>query len=775
MSAPFATLSYSLPDAFPADFWQSGMRALAPVGRTLRSGVILELLTENPLPATVKCRPVLFPLETAPLVNDGLLALVIDLANRQGLEPGAVLGHALPAGLREADLRVAAGGLVYRSRDLADLPPCAYQELASAVLAGAATLGRTQADIADCEIWSLAIDPPWPLRPAAARQIALLDFLHEHGPASRRALLRQAGSGRILQALAEKKYIVSAMTGADETDETEDARLLPPPEAGFALNDEQQAALDDLVNALHDPRPQTRLLYGVTGSGKTAVYLELARACLEAGKPCILLAPEVALAHKLRRDAAAHLPGAEVFLYHGYQHPLQRERLFRAIRGKNGPYLVIGTRSALFLPFADPGCIILDEEHDSSYKQDENLPYHAKELAWQRARRAKALLVLGSATPDIRTFQAAENGLLPRLCLPARVNRRGLPPLELISLAPGAGFSATPADQGLLAPESEQALVDCMRRGEQAVVLLNRRGYAPLIHCLGCGQTLKCPQCQIGLAFHKSTGRLVCHYCGHSVPWPSPCWHCGNSNYISIGEGTERIGERLEALAGQPVLRLDRDSSRRPGSVDEILCKFSAGASPFLVGTQMLSKGHHFPNVTLVVVADGDIGLNLPDYRAAERTFQLLAQSAGRAGRGQKPGKALIQTRNPEHYCWQHLLRYDYEGFYADELRRRQKYRYPPFTRLGLLRLSWQMNDEAAANAAQELGRELGRFASGMELTFMGPAPAPIAYIKGRKRLHCLLKAKDWQPMRELWFFAQKHKAAKRVRIFLDLDPVNMM
>lgn len=771
MSAPFATLTYSLPQAFPNSFWQPGLRVLAPVGKSLRSGVLLSSSLANPLAQGIKCRDIFFPLESAPLINSPLLSMVEDLAARQGIAPGAVFGHILPAGLRAAALNLATPARIYAASEIAALASGEYCELARALLAGEAAFTRNKKDLAEMEIWSLAIDPPWPLRPAAVRQIAILDYLYEQGSASRAALIKKFGSGAILQKLAARGYISQTLAGA----EPEDSPLMPPPEPPFELNRDQLAALADLKLALASDQPQIRLLYGVTGSGKTAVYIELARACLESGKPCVLLAPEVALAHKLYRDASEALAGAEVLLYHGYQHPLQRENLFRRIATLKGPYVIVGTRSALFLPFADAGCIMLDEEHDGSYKQDENLPYHAKELAWQRSGSAKGLLVLGSATPDIRTFQAARNGLLPRLSLPGRVNNKELPPLEVISLERRAGFSATPDEQGLLAETSENALIECMQRGEQAVVLLNRRGYAPLIYCLGCEQTLKCPNCQIGLAFHKSAGKLVCHYCGHTVPWPSPCWHCGSANYISIGEGTERIAERLETLAGQRILRLDRDSARRPCRIDEILTSFGEGASPFLVGTQMLSKGHHFPNVTLVVVADGDIGLNLPDYRAAERTFQLLAQSAGRAGRGHKPGRALIQTRNPAHYCWEHLKTYNYEGFYEEELARRRKYIYPPFIRLGLIRISWPMADADAEAAGQELGRDLREAARNMDLSFLGPAPAPMPFLKGRKRVQCLLKAKEWQPMRELWFFAQKHKAARKVRIFLDLDPVNMM
>lgn len=776
-SAPFSTLIYSLPPAFPISFWQPGLRVLVPVGKSLRSGCMLELSGEHGLADAGKCRPVVFPLETQPLLIPELISLAADLSTRQGLTPGMVLGHVLPAGLRRPDTRVVwkdgSSRRMLSGRQITFMPESDYARLAGDLLKGNATFSRTSSS-AEIEIYSIAVDPPWPLRPAATKQIEIMDFLHENGATSRALLTKKFGPACIapLRKLADSGLVEMNLGGEEDNS---DEQLLPPAETGFTLNEEQQTAFADLKAALLDRSAQTRLLYGVTGSGKTAIYLRLAEECLRNGRSCLLLAPEVALSHKLYRDVSLAFPDAPRFLYHGYQHPVQREKLFQTIAAQKTPCIIVGTRSALFLPVARPGCIIMDEEHDGSWKQDENLPYHAREVAWFRSQQVNGLLVLGSATPDIRTFNAWRKGLLPALVLRKRATGGSLPPIELLEISPEAGFSATPSDQGLLTRACEEQLTDCLKKGEQAVILLNRRGYAPLIYCLSCEKTLHCPHCQIGLAFHKGVGRLVCHYCGYSIPWPAPCPECGDTNYISIGEGTERITERLEALAGQPVLRLDRDSARRTGRIDEILTDFGAGHSPFLVGTQMLSKGHHFPNVTLVVVADGDIGLNLPDYRASERTFQLLLQSAGRAGRGSKPGKAIIQTRNPGHYCWQHVTNYDYEGFFEAELAIRRQFDYPPFTRLGLLRISWPAIDDEAAQAARELGLHLRQAARERRIKFMGPAPAPIAMIKGRKRMQCLIKAKDWQPMRELWFLAQKHRSARKLRITLDLDPVNMM
>lgn len=779
LSPPYATLTYALPSFFPAAFRLPGLRVAVPLGRgALRAGVLLSVAEAAEVPPGVSCKMLAWPLESAPLLSPELLELARDLASRQGLAPGCVLGHVLPQGLRQARVRLreidanltaARAGRTWNLRDLCAAAPEEQARLAAALCAGQARLLPPGTDAAAEERCRLRIDPPWPVRPSAARQIAVLDFLHEHGSVSRRQLGRSLpGAASALPRLLAAGLVALERCDEDEEDES----LLPPPPAPFRLNEAQQAALEDMTRALDADEAATRLLYGVTGSGKTAVYLELARHCLERGRSVLLLAPEVALAHKLRRDAAQVLPHVPIFLSHGYQSPARREAVFRALAGQKGPCLVVGTRSALFLPLPQLGCVILDEEHDGSFKQDEGLPYQAKEVAWFRVGQRRGLLVLGSATPDIKTFYAVEQGRLPMLSLPQRVGGRPLPPVELVDIG---ALSCRPEDGGLLAARSEEALREVIRRGEQAVVLLNRRGYAPLMFCQDCKATLKCPHCQIGLAYHKGREKLLCHYCGFSLPFPSPCPTCKGTTFLPLGEGTEKLAESLSVLAGQPVLRLDRDSTRRPGHMEEILAAFARRESPLLVGTQMLSKGHHFPGVTLVVVADGDLGLNLPDYRAAERTFQLLVQSAGRAGRGDLPGEVLIQTRDANHYCWQYVRRGDYEGFYAAELARRRKYGYPPFVRLALVRLSHEADDGRGPERLAAAGRVLREAARREGVRLLGPAPAPLAVLRGRRRYHCLLKGEDWQSVRRVFAALLREREAAHLRPFLDLDPVNML
>ncbi|MDR3358578.1 MAG: primosomal protein N' [Desulfovibrio sp.] len=776
LSPPYSVLTYEIPPEFPAELWRPGLRVAAPLGgRGHRAGLLLALKDTSGLPEGAVCKPLCWPLETSPLARPELLLMLQDMALRQGLTVGRILGHVLPKGLRSTKIRLrrlcGGRGETFSLSHVQRLPPGERARLAREMCAGGVRLLSTGEDAAEEELCVLRADPPWPVRPGAARQLAVLEFLHEHGPTPRRNLLRRLGprAAHPLRALAAAGHV--ALERGEKAGDEHDG-ILPSPPFPFELNAGQAAAVADLLAALDEAGPHSRLLFGVTGSGKTAVYLELAKACLARGKSMLLLAPEVALAQKLKRDAAGALPGAPIFLYHGYQSAARREAVYRELGAREDGCLVVGTRSALFLPVSHPGCIVLDEEHDASYKQDEKLFYHARELAWFRMRENRGLLLLASATPDLKTWHAARTGVLPVLRLPRRVTNRPLPPVEMVNLRNVGLFAEA---DGMLAPESEDALRRTLAKGEQAVVLLNRRGYAPLVYCLECGRTQRCPQCEIGLTYHKGREKLVCHYCGHAEPFPSPCLYCRGMNFLPLGEGTERLAERLATLAGGPVLRLDRDSARRPDRMEEILSAFARQESPVLVGTQMLSKGHHFPRVTLVVAADGDLGLNLPDYRAAERTFQLLVQAAGRAGRGEKPGRVLIQTRDTEHYCWRYVRDGDAEGFYAEELERRRLRGYPPFVRLALLRISFAAGDSAGPAVLGEVAAAVRARGKALGVRVLGPAPAPLSLLRGRRRFHCLLKGQNWPDLRQLYFWAGARDKGGVLRIDLDIDPVNMM
>ncbi|MFO8031442.1 MAG: primosomal protein N' [Desulfohalobiaceae bacterium] len=535
---------------------------------------------------------------------------------------------------------------------------------------------------------------------------------------------------------------------------------------------DQSQAISDLIQAVDSWECRLNLLYGVTGSGKTLVYTYVLRRCLEQGRSALVLAPEVALAWQLWRQLQEALPEWRVHLYHGYQSTGSRAETFRSLARQKEPCLVVGTRSAVFLPRQDWGLLILDEEHDSSFKQEERLSYQAKEVAYFWARHCGALLLLGSATPDVKTFHAACQGQLGLLNLQSRVGGSFLPRVELVDLSQKQDM------EGPFAARAHQALQECLQRGEQAIILLNKRGYAPLVYCVSCSKVVMCEHCEVGLTYHKRLQRLICHYCGLSKPFPMPCPQCGGHQFLPIREGTEQVEEYLAARLdpSTPVLRLDRDSTRRKGSMERILEDFSARKAQVLVGTQMCSKGHHFPEVTLVLVLDGDVGLNLPDYRATERTFQLLLQVSGRAGRGDKPGQVLIQTRNPNHYCWQYIQKSDYHGFFQAELQKRNRLNYPPFSKLALLRFSYPAKWQQGEQKVQELGSLLRSRGKSYQVQVLGPAPAPLSRVRDRLRLQCLLKGGSWTAIRGLAREAlQQAEPASKLRISLDLDPVQML
>lgn len=772
---PFSELTYSVPDIFPPEFWRPGLRVAVPLGRRACVGYVTGVGERSVLPPNVKCKEIYWPLEREPSLTPEIIDMASDLALRQCLKPGVIFGSVLPSGMRSPAVAIKSpDGEKFTLKKIREASEETRGGLALAFASGAARLAARSGEEAELEIYELRVDPPWPTRPGAKKQNEILEFLYERGSASRSTIIKALGSN----VAAPLKILLK--NGAARLRLAEESREVLTPRASlrdFELNEDQNKAIENLVAAMDAASPQCRLLCGVTGSGKTAVYLEAARRCLDKGKSVFLLAPEVALAQKLYADAGAVPINAPVFLYHGYQAAGRREKLFGEVG--RAPALIIGTRSALFLPAKNIGLIILDEEHDASFKQDEGFVYHAKELAWFRAKRHKCLLVLGTATPDLKTYHAAENGSFPTLWLKRRVGSAGKVAVELISIgAPGYGagsIAAGAAGESPLSKRAEEELRLRVARGEQAVALLNRRGYAPNIYCLECGKIIRCPQCEIGLTFHKNRQKALCHYCGFTAPFPAPCPECGKNSCVALGDGTERLAERLEAAAGAPVLRLDRDSSRRPGAAEEILAAFAAGKSPLLVGTQMLSKGHHFPNVTLSLIVDGDVGLNLPDYRAAERSFQLLLQTAGRAGRGDKPGLVLIQTRNVNHYFWQYLLESDYEGFYREELARRKKRNYPPFVKLGLIRLSREADAKPRDEELKTLGFVAREKARECDATALGPAPAPISLLRGRKRYQLLIKARDWQSIRQIYLALSASPAARAFRLALDLDPVNML
>jgi primosomal protein N' (replication factor Y) (superfamily II helicase) len=767
LGAPYSTLSYSEPEHPGPGSFLPGQRVAVPLGRTMRIGLLLGMDGQPP-PCDLK--PLLWPLDRKPSLDPLHLEMALDLAIRMLQEPGRIIASFLPIGLRSTSVTFEVDGpepVTLKPAQLLSMPADGLAELGRLWTKGRmrvrTALRRPEPNVLLCT------DPPWPIRPGAMRQQRILDLLWREGsmPPSKLNSILGPGAAQGLKPLVQRGLVQLREAEQEESGSAEEIGQ----GMGLVATREQEQALEVLIKELEAGTPRASILHGITGSGKTFLYLRLARHCLEQGRSALILCPEVALAHQMWRVAGRELPGARTLLHHGYQDVRRRERIYLELMERSEPVLLVGTRSALFLPIPDPGLIVLDEEHDGSFKQDERLAYQAKELAWFMARSNKGMLLLGSATPDVKTYHAAESDSIGYVRLNERISGRPLPEIEMVNLL------ENPAGEGGLSPVSRMALDETLARGDQVIIMQNRRGYAPLVYCVDCGHVARCAGCEVGLTYHKGLERLLCHYCGESLDFPLICPGCGGCHFLPLGEGTEQVEEFLRhTYPDAGTLRLDRDSTRREGRLVEILDDFALAKSKILVGTQMISKGHDFPNVTLVVVVDGDLGLNLPDYRATERSFQLLIQVAGRSGRGDKPGRVQIQTRNPDHYCWNYVRTSDYEGFYRQEIQRRKKLGYPPFVKLGLVRMSyplkWPLGTETLAEATRRLrarGREYG-------LRVLGPAPAPLSQLRGRSRFHCLLKGQDWKAVRAVYSSVTSLSGPKSpFRIQLDLDPVNML
>lgn len=788
---PYMKLYYSATPHLPKEYWQIGLRVAVPLGerKIACPAVVLECNCDPAnVPVGVILKNVIWGLEKAPILSASYLAMIHQLAVRQMQTDGQVLGMLLPSSLRTTQVRFrvrdGGRGKSLLARNIAHMTEDELAQFATAWQNGNVSLELPLQDEAKKDICHIMQDPPWAIRPNAKSQLELMEYLWNKGACSRRSLLQALGTKMqsTLNTLIEHKLVRiappelldmdKAFGELTKTSKSEIEEALQD-QAPYTLTEAQAHAVQECTASMQAKNAASYLLFGITGSGKTAVYMELVKNALHAGRSVLLLAPEIALACKLQHDVEKRFPRLPVMLYHGYQSAAERELRFRAVAENEThgiPQIIVGTRSALFLPLQNIGAIVLDEEHDSSFKQDERLNYQAKEVAWFRIAQSRGVLVLGSATPDIKSFQAVQTGQMQVLELTERVGGGTLPQIELVDMRKHA------ATEHILAAPTLERLKETVARGEQAVVLLNRRGYAPLMYCLDCGTVAHCPHCDIGLTYHKGRERLVCHYCGYSEPFPSPCAKCKSLHFLPMGEGTERLEETLASILPNKnsVLRLDHDSTRRQGRMEAILQAFEREEAQVLVGTQMLSKGHHFPSVTLAIVADGDLGLNMPDYRATERTFQLLVQAAGRAGRGEKAGTVLIQTRDPKHYCWDFIRNCDYTGFFAHELALRQKRKYPPFIKLALIRISYALDWQEGQKAVQDLAKSVQDFGRAHGIQVLGPAPAPLAMLRGRKRFHCLVKGHDWAALRTLYAKVQAEVSPK-LRVTLDIDPVNML
>jgi primosomal protein N' (replication factor Y) len=553
------------------------------------------------------------------------------------------------------------------------------------------------------------------------------------------------------------------------------ALQVPPGDEGpgrRALTEEQSAALDRLRALAATGQFQVALLHGVTGSGKTELYLRMAGLALASGRRVLVLVPEIALTPAVAA-VFRHAFGARVAIQHSGLSDGERHDQWHRIRA-GAVDIVVGTRSAVFAPLDDIGLVIVDEEHDTSYKQEETPRYNGRDVAIVRARAERALVVLGSATPSMESYRNALEGRYALVTLERRVLDR---PLAEVSIVNMRDEMAEQGDDVVISASLASAIERRVARGEQALLLLNRRGFASAIFCRQCGATLDCPNCSVSLTVHKGArgpGRARCHYCNHSVHVPTTCANCAAPYLEHVGFGTERVEEEVRTrLPGIRLARVDRDTMQRRGAIQDVLARFGAGEIDVIVGTQMIAKGHDFPAVTLVGVISADVGLGLPDFRASERTFQLLTQVAGRAGRGTIAGEAIVQSLFPEHFSIQLARRQDYRGFYEQEIKFRKAMRYPPQVALVNVVVRGRAFATAMADAS-DLASRIRAVPAG-DLRVLGPAPAPIDRLRGEYRVQLLLKATNRVAMREALEQALAVDADLRRRIAVDVDPVSVM
>ncbi|MBI3925703.1 MAG: primosomal protein N' [Armatimonadetes bacterium] len=526
---------------------------------------------------------------------------------------------------------------------------------------------------------------------------------------------------------------------------------------------------EQVLAAIREARAEGKgvLLFGVTGSGKTEVYLRAVGEVLEQGRQAIVMVPEVALTPQAVDRYRARLGEKVGILHSGLSDAQRRHEWWRLRRGEVP--VALGTRSAVFAPLPDPALFILDEEHDGSYKQSQTPRYHARQVAAFRAARSGGTLLLGSATPSLESFYLASRGFYRLAELSERASGGALPGVQRVDMR---RYSRSPRAP-LVSPPLAERIRDRVSRGEQVVLLLNRRGFSNYLQCLDCGEVPRCTTCSISLTYHRSVSSLRCHYCFHQEPVPDSCRNCGGVRVSYRGAGTERLEQELASIApGAAVARLDRDSTARPGAHARILRGFGGGEVQILLGTQMVAKGLDFPNVTLVGVLSADAGMNLPDFRAAERTFQLITQVAGRAGRGTLPGEVVVQAMDPEDPGLIAACAQDYRAFFERELEVRRQSEYPPFCRLVRILVTGPEEERVAATA-RRIAEDLQRARKGR---VVGPAPCPVARIRGNYRWHMLLKGNKVQELIDaVRKYPDAFPEAPEISVVIDPDPQSLM
>jgi primosomal protein N' (replication factor Y) len=805
------TFAYSIPEPLRTKLAR-GCRVNVPFGSRLLTGFVVGF---DPVGAPSELKPVHSLADPEPLVDEAQLALTRWLAERTLCSWGEALRAALPghtpprrqqivslAAPLARDLFGEASGAALEPRILAAVGEAG--EIALPRLA--AKLGVRVADVKD-EIRRLArggrlrvaerVAGRTPAGPPRIKVVRLVETalaqpapgasggaaVATEDPLARAPLqaravemLRQAGGEIPLRDLAEslpgsrgavkrlvEKGLAAVTLEVWEGVETEHPVRVAEPE----LNPAQRAAVDAIGEAVRGRLHRVFLLHGVTASGKTEVYLRAMSEARRLGRQSILLVPEITLTPQTVSRVRGRF-GGRAAVFHSRLSDAERRRIWHAAR--RGDYdVVLGPRSAVFTPLPNLGVLVLDEEHDGAYKQEDAPRYQARDVAIERARAASGVVVMGSATPDVESYERGTEGEFRILRLPERVSDLPLPEVRLVDLR---------ATKGIFSDELLAAIADRLQKKEQVILFLNRRGFSPFVQCGACGEAIRCHQCAVTLTYHRADETVRCHYCDHVAPLPPRCPSCAATKLYFRGTGTQRVEEELRQRFPEVRLaRLDSDAVRRPGAHEDILGRFLEGEIDVLLGTQMVAKGLDFPRVTLVGVVNADTGLHLPDYRASERTFQLLAQVAGRAGRSELGGEVLIQTRCPDHACLQAASRHDDRAFRESEIGQRRDLRYPPFARLASV-LVRGPDLEQVLRAARLVRDRIAETVLGCaEWTqVLGPAEAPLAQLRGKHRQRLLVKGVRREDVRAAAARALEPLTGHPdVEVIVDVDPLDML
>jgi primosomal protein N' (replication factor Y) len=788
-----------------------GGRVLVPFRQQRLTGIVVELHDRKP---SVKTKPILSVLDVSPVLDDQLLRLGRWIAGYYLAPLGEVFRTMLPLSAefkRAIAYRIAKEGQMAlhlagvsgssaRSRRTPEEQAAEFRVLDYLAAQEAGPEGVLQVREATLRsatgvskvILSGMVRKKWIAREdvSAVRdatrtvKIAVLKSAEGKLNGNQRMLLDTlaASGGRVavetLQELEVPRTTLTTLARRGLIEIIEEpaafaiSRSKPRPSFEFDFNGAQQAALKRLRDAVEARKFSGILLHGVTGSGKTAVYLAGMRAVLDAGRSAILLVPEIGLTPAVAADLH-QIFGDEVAILHSALSDKERAQQWHRIKSGEAR-MVVGTRSAVFAPVADLALIIVDEEHDSSYKQEETPRYHARDIAVVRAKMANAVVVLGSATPSLESYFNAKKNKYALVELPDRVEQRPLPEVEIIDMR--QEFQETGQEQ-VISRKLAAEIKERFERKEQVMVLLNRRGYSPVVLCRTCGKTLECQNCAISLTLHKREHKMVCHYCGYTAPVPKACVHCGSEYVYFLGTGSEKLEELLHGMFPQArIARLDRDTVRGHEDFERTLNALSEGELDLLVGTQMIAKGHDIHGVTLVGVVGADSALGFPDFRAAERTFQLLTQVAGRAGRGQAPGKVVLQTYFQDHYAVQYAAHHDFAGFYDKELRFRSWMHYPPYSALANVLIRSDKLEEALQWSGT-LGKwfEQNRHEG---VRVLGPAAAPIVRLKRDYRYHFVLKSPSREKLNTTLRAMLAYAAARKIprtQVIVDVDAIWLM